>query len=270
MQVQVEGISHRGEGVARMDGKAVFVPYAIPGEEVQIEIAREYKRFARGRLLEICSASPDREEPACPAYYHCGGCAYQHVKYAKEIDFKRRVVRDTLKRLGGIDVEVLPVIGIEDPWRYRNKVVWHTAMVNGKMELGFYRENSHDLIPLHGCTLIHKDMEKVQKSLADNLSEIQVEPGSEFSLRRSFWTRCMSLVLRGNCNKEAFSAWACSFSDQLSVHVYQDDGIQLLHGSPFLEEHLCGLIFSLIPWHFSSNHQQTEKLYKLGSLFCWT
>ena len=264
MQAKIEGISHRGEGVARINGKATFIPYAIPGEEVEIEIGQEHKRFARGKLTGICTASPDRREPACPAYYDCGGCAYQHIDYARELDLKRNMVKETLKRLGGIEAEVLPVIGMEEPYRYRNKVVWHTAMVNGKMQMGFYREGSHDLIPLGGCTLIHQDMEQVQNSLAANLSGLEIQPGTEISLRRSSWTGHMSLVLSDKCNNDALSAWALSLSANLSLHVNQDSKIKTMQGDPFLEEQLCGLTFRISPLAFLQvNHQQTEKLYQL-------
>ncbi|NLX02617.1 MAG: 23S rRNA (uracil(1939)-C(5))-methyltransferase RlmD, partial [Syntrophomonadaceae bacterium] len=264
MQARIEGISHRGEGVARINGKATFIPYAIPGEEVEVEIVQEHKRFARGKLARIYIASPDRREPVCPAYYDCGGCAYQHIDYARELDLKRNMVEETLKRLGGIEAEVLPVIGMEDPYRYRNKVVWHTAMVNGKIQMGFYREGSHDLIPLGGCTLIHEDMEQVQNSLAANLSDLEMQPGTEFSLRRSFWTGHMSLVLSGKCNNEALSAWASSLSTSLSLHVNQGSKINTLQGAPYIEEQLCGLTFRVSPLAFLQvNHQQTEKLYQL-------
>lgn len=264
MQAKIEGISHRGEGVARINGKATFIPYAIPGEEVEVEIIQENKRFSRGKLAGIYTASPDRREPVCPAYYDCGGCAYQHIDYARELDLKRNMVKETLKRLGGIDTKVLPVTGMEEPYRYRNKVVWHTAMVNGKMQMGFYREGSHDLIPLGGCTLIHEDMEQVQNSLAANLSGLEVQPGTGISLRRSSWNGHMSLVFNGKCNREALSAWASSLPANLSLHVSQGSKIKTLQGEPFLEEQLCGLTFRISPLAFLQvNHQQTEKLYQL-------
>ena len=264
MQAKIEGISHRGEGVARINGKATFIPYAIPGEEVEVKIVQEHKRFTRGKLTGICTASPDRRQPACPVYYDCGGCAYQHIDYARELDLKRNMVQETLKRLGGIEVEVLPVIGMEEPYRYRNKVVWHTAMVNGKTQMGFYHEGSHDLIPLGGCTLIHEDMEQVQNSLATNLSHLEVQPGTEISFRRSSWTGHISLVFNGKCNREALSAWALSLPAKLSLHINQGSKIKTLQGEPFLKEQLCGLTFQVSPLAFLQvNHQQTEKLYQL-------
>ena len=264
MRAKIEGISHRGEGVARINGKATFIPYAIPGEEGEVEILQEHKRFARGKLTGLYTASPDRREPVCPAYYDCGGCAFQHVNYARELDLKRNVVKETLKRLGGIEVEVLPAIGMDNPYRYRKKVAWHTAMINGKMQMGFYREGSHDLIPLGGCTLIHEDMEQVQNRLAANLSTLEVQPGTEITLRRSSWTGHMSLVLSGKCNNETLSVWASSLPVNLSLHVNQGSKMKTLQGEPFLEEQLCGLTFRVSPLAFLQvNHQQTEKLYQL-------
>jgi len=264
VKTRIEGISHRGEGVARIDGKAMFIPYTLPGEEVQVELIKEQKRFGRGRMTDILTVSPDRIKPVCPAYYECGGCAYQHISYEGELALKTRVVRDTLKRLGGLETEVMPFIGMKNLWRYRNKVVWHTALVNGKIALGFFRESSHDLVPLHGCTLIHEDIEHIQNSLADNLTELKVKPGTNFSLRRSSANGEMSLLVDGNCDSKALVDWAALLPQKLSVHVVQGNKFKTLYGKPFLEERLCGLTFRVSPPAFLQvNHEQTEKLYGL-------
>jgi 23S rRNA (uracil1939-C5)-methyltransferase len=264
VKAKIEGISHRGEGVARIDGRAVFIPYALPGEEVQVELIKEQKRFSRGQLTDIVSASPDRIKPACPAYYECGGCAYQHINYAGELGLKTKLVRDTLIRLGGLEAEVMPIIGMKNPWHYRNKVVWHTAVVNDKIDLGFFREGSHDLVSLHGCSLILEDMEHIQNSLAENLNNLKVKPGTEFSLRRSFANGKMSLLAEGNLDNQALVDWAATLPQKLSVHIVQGKNIKTIYGKPFLEEKLCGLTFRVSPSAFLQvNHQQTEKLYAL-------
>ena len=84
MQLTIESISHNGEGVARNAGKVVFVPYAIPGEIVEVNIVEQKKKYSRGILKEVVGESPDRIAAKCPYYYQCGGCSYQHIKYEVE------------------------------------------------------------------------------------------------------------------------------------------------------------------------------------------
>ncbi|HQE50515.1 MAG TPA: TRAM domain-containing protein, partial [Fervidobacterium sp.] len=97
MQVKIDGITHRGEGVGRIDGKATFIPFAIPGETVEIEIVQERSKFIRGRLKRVLDPSPDREEPKCPYYTTCGGCQFQHVSYERQLALKRQIVQDNLQ-----------------------------------------------------------------------------------------------------------------------------------------------------------------------------
>ena len=125
MKYLIEGITQHGEGVARINGKATFISYAVPGEEVRIRITEDRKKYSRAEITEIITASPDRIEPPCPHYYKCGGCAWQHIKYERQLQIKRQLVNDALERIGKIETEVLPVIGMDHPWNYRNKVTWH-------------------------------------------------------------------------------------------------------------------------------------------------
>ncbi len=113
MRCYVDGISHAGEGVARIDGKATFIPFAIPGETVEIKIVEEKKNFQRAQLEEVVTPSQDRIDPPCPYFSKCGGCAYQHISYARQLALKRQVVQESLKRIGGIDIEVNPVVGMD-------------------------------------------------------------------------------------------------------------------------------------------------------------
>ena len=112
MNYIVDGLTHRGEGVVRKDGKAVFIPFAVPGEEILIEITKEQKSFARGQIKEMINTSPDRVDPPCQHFYQCGGCAYQHVNYQRQLLLKKQVVSDELHRIGHQKIEVQEVIGM--------------------------------------------------------------------------------------------------------------------------------------------------------------
>lgn len=130
----------------------MFVPYAAPGDTLKVEITETRKRFARGRILEVLRPSADRVEAPCPYYYRCGGCTWQHLPYAAQLKAKQALVRETLERIGGLrGVAVKPVLGMKDPWRYRNKVQQPVAWDGKQLISGFYAAGSHEIIPIEDC-----------------------------------------------------------------------------------------------------------------------
>ena len=194
MRCYVDGISHSGEGVARIDAKATFIPFAIPGETVEIKVIEDKKNYQRARLQEVITASPDRVDPPCPYYFKCGGCAYQHVSYPRQLELKRQVVKDSLKRIAGIDIEVNPVIGMEDPWRYRNKVEWHTGKESGELTMGYYINDSRVLMGIDNCLLISQEMQNYSKYIKDNLQELKIPNASEVIVRQSSANQELMLI----------------------------------------------------------------------------
>src|SRR4029453_12535796 len=111
VDLRIEDVAFGGKGVAREQGKAVFVPYTIEGEMVSAEILREKKQFAEAELVEIKQSSPNRIAPECPYFGRCGGCVYQHISYEHQLAIKWRQVRDALKRIGKLkDIPMRPII----------------------------------------------------------------------------------------------------------------------------------------------------------------
>ena len=102
MELQVTDVAFGGKGVARANGKAVFVPYVVDGETVSANITREHKKFLEAELESIVTASPHRVEPRCPYFRRCGGCVYQHIDYEHQLALKWRQVKETLRRIGGL------------------------------------------------------------------------------------------------------------------------------------------------------------------------
>ncbi|MFQ5886769.1 MAG: TRAM domain-containing protein, partial [Anaerolineae bacterium] len=98
IRLQLTDIAHGGEALGRHEGKVIFVPYALPGEEVLVEIVQDKGRYARARLLEVVRPSPDRVEPRCPHFGTCGGCQWQHMAYEAQLRFKEGVLHDQLER----------------------------------------------------------------------------------------------------------------------------------------------------------------------------
>ena len=118
LELDLTGIAHGGEALGRHAGKVIFVPYAIPGERVRVEIIEEKERWARARLLEVLTPSPDRVAPPCPHFGpdRCSGCQWQHIAYPRQAELKREIVADQLQRLGRLtDPPVADVVAFADP-----------------------------------------------------------------------------------------------------------------------------------------------------------
>lgn len=142
----INDLSSSGEGVGSIDGKKVFVDGALPGEEVEIEIVDEKKRFARAKLLRIVSPSPARVKPVCPLFGTCGGCQLMHLCYEEQLVWKRKKVREALKRIGGLEVEVAPCTPSPDQLGYRNKIHLHQGGLN--------QRHSHEIVPIEKCYIL--------------------------------------------------------------------------------------------------------------------
>lgn len=170
-EVTITDLNHDGEGVGRMDGLAVFVPGAVPGDVVRIAIVSRRPRYARGRRLSLVRPSPDRAAPPCPLFGTCGGCQLQHWSYAAQLAWKERVVAEAFRRIGRLDVAVRPTIGQAAPFGYRNKSQFPVGCgAAGEVVLGFYRRGSHTLVPIERCAIqdprLDEALAAVQKALA--------------------------------------------------------------------------------------------------------
>ena len=153
VESEVAALGASGEGVCKPGGQALFVPFALPGEKVRARVERVQKTHAFGTLLEVLSPSPDRVQPPCPYFGRCGGCAVQHMGYEAQLAFKTQAVRDALQRIGKVGAEVLPAVGLSDPWRYRNKTAMVMCDGDGGPQAGFYAWNSHSFIPVEYCLI---------------------------------------------------------------------------------------------------------------------
>lgn len=156
--VQFEDLTHDGAGVAKVEGYPIFVPNGLPGEKAKIKITKVNKGYSFGRLIEIYEESADRVDAPCPIYKECGGCQLQHLSYEGQLKAKEKQVRDVLTRIGKLDdVKVHPVLGMQDPWRYRNKAQVPVGEREGGLIAGFYQKRSHEIIDMRAC-LIQQDI----------------------------------------------------------------------------------------------------------------
>jgi len=165
IDVQFEDLTHDGAGVAKVDGFPIFVPYGLPGERANVKIIKIQKGYAIGRLMELHQESPDRVVAPCLIYKQCGGCQLQHLSYQGQLRAKEKHVRDVLERIGKIkDVTVHSTLGMDNPWRYRNKAQVPIGEREGGLVAGFYKQRSHVIIEMEQCLIQQeKNDDMVQK-----------------------------------------------------------------------------------------------------------
>lgn len=145
----IEKLVYGGDGLARLDGKVVLVPYVLPGEVVRAEIDRLKNDLFRGKVLELITPSPARVAPGCPYFLRCGGCQYQHIDYATQVEQKRAILREVLQRVGKITVagEIEAITG--EPWQYRNRIQLHID----RGQMGYFEHASHKLCAIDQCPI---------------------------------------------------------------------------------------------------------------------
>lgn len=192
VDLKIEDIAFGGKGVGRENGKAVFIPFTIEGELVSAKITREKKQFAEAEVVDLREKSPHRVKPPCPYFARCGGCAYQHIDYAHQLEIKSRQVRDVLQRIGKLkDVPMRSIIPSPLSYAYRNRVTVHAE--NGL--IGYFQRDSRRLIDIERCPIA---MDEVNRELAD-LRSREVRDG-HYTLRARSGPRVFSQTNDGVAN----------------------------------------------------------------------
>jgi tRNA/tmRNA/rRNA uracil-C5-methylase (TrmA/RlmC/RlmD family) len=177
--VTVQDVAFGGEGVARLDEFVLFVPFVITGEEVEVELTEVKKKFGRAKLVRVIKPSPLRVSPECQYYMECGGCQYQHINYAAQLEFKRKQIADLFQRLGGIAPElVAPVIPCPQPYGYRNRIMIRSQW-NGrlkKLHIGYVAQDSRFVVDVEECKI-------AEKVLSDQIPDVRANPPPKGGLK---------------------------------------------------------------------------------------
>lgn len=288
-EMTCEGFGQDAQGVCRHEGMAVFVPGLLPGERARVRIVKPEKRYAFGRVEALLDASPERAEPFCPIYRRCGGCSCQHMAYETSLRFKQDQVLQLLARVGGLDITVPPVLGMDAPFAYRNKGAYPVGEVSGEPVCGFFAPRSHDLIPLPacGCRIQGADSHAATQAVLAWMRQTGARAYDEASgkgLVRHIMTRSTTAgglmvvlvaarrdlpqrALLTRLLREAVPGLLslCLCVNPRRTNVILSDEIHVLWGQPVMEDTLHGLRFSVSPLSFFQvNPVQTERLYALA------
>lgn len=251
LNVQLTSMAHGGEAVGHYEGKAIFVPYGIPGESVRVEIVQDKGRFAHARLLEVLSASPHRVQPPCPYFGVCGGCHWQHVAYAAQLEYKRSIIQTQLQRIAGLpNAMAHPTLGMADPWHYRNHVQFS---VSEDGQLGFMAANSHKVIPIEHCLLLHPLLEELLDAMDIELPGLQ-----RLSLRAGIHTGDQMIIFE----MESDQPPELEVDLPVSCVLLLSDGTPVtLLGSSCIREQVAGRMYRIsAPSFFQVNTHQAEAL----------
>ena len=283
-ELEILNYTAEGMGVARLDGRVVFIPHTIRGERWMVRLEKVNKNVAWGRGVELLSPSPERLALDCPLAGKCGGCQFRHMTYTEELCAKRQRVEDALHRVGGVSVPVPEVMGAEVPDRYRNKVQFPMADKNGSLSVGYYRPRSHDILDVQDCMLQPQLVTDMKQSFHTKAQELHI-PGYDENSGKG----CLRhLYFRTNSRGEALCCIVANAdhlpkADELvaylrekhpelvgivlninkkDTNVILGDTYKSLWGQDYLEETLCGMNFRLsVPSFFQINRTQTELLY---------
>jgi 23S rRNA (uracil-5-)-methyltransferase RumA len=173
----IKRLGINGEGVGYFKKQVVFVPGALPGEEVVVEATKINPKFAEAKIKKIRIKSPHRVQPLCPVYDVCGGCQLQHLNYEQQLKEKRDIVIQSLERHTKLAIDKLDIretIGMEDPWGYRNKSSFQVGQKDGKVLAGLYGLNSHQLIDIDQCAVQHSQTNEATTKIKRILEELKI------------------------------------------------------------------------------------------------
>ena len=284
--VSIDGYTSEGSGVCHVEERAVFVPGTICGEQWRVRIVKVGKTKIYGKGEVMMSASPARVMPACPFFGKCGGCDLWHMDYREELRFKLQRVNDALRHIGRQDFVIEQILGSEQQEGYRNKGIFAVGLSGGKPACGFYRERSHDLIPVERCLIQSELSCRTAAAVTAFLAKHQLAPYDEQSgcgtVRHVFCRHSVSGTGSVVCvvSARGFGALTQPLVDCLRETCPELTGIVLninkakgntvlagkfytLWGDPCIQDSLCGFQFSISPQaFFQINPPQAEKLYR--------
>ncbi len=279
-------ISSEGKGVIKTVYGVIFVDALLLGEEAEIEVTYARKGVAYGKIVKLLSKSPDRIQPLCPVSTACGGCTFQNATYEYELRYKKHKVEEDLKRIGHFEnIKVNNVIKMDEPSHYRNKIQVPFGKENKRVVYGFYKANTHKIIPIKECNIEDKDAAPILIDIALLMEKYRIDPYNEdyrsgiirhVLLRTSRSTKEVMVVLVSNVEtfpgRNNFIKELTSLHKEISTIIFnvnkRDTNVilgeseKVLYGKGFITDEILGLRFNISSKSFFQvNPIQVEKLY---------
>jgi len=274
-----------GQGIAHIEGCAVFIPNAIAGERVRVRIETARKTWAAGKITEILERSPHRCNRECPVAKLCGGCDFWHMDYEEETRLKAERVRTCLNRMAGENLDTVPILAAPTCHGYRNKAQYPLAQKKGRAYAGFFRAGTHEVVENDRCRILPLETDVVKDLVMDYANKFHVSIYDETThkgllrhiyVRRGAVSGQILVCLVGNGSTlpkvdellkrlktlPGFTTLVLSVNTKKGNAVLGDQFITL-YGPGYIEDTLCGLTFRLSPHSFYQvNHDQAQRLYE--------
>lgn len=292
LEVTICDLTHEGLGVAKVAHYPLFIENALPGEQVTAQVLKVGKNFGYAKVLTRQTTSPDRVPMHDQALLRTGIAPLQHMTYGAQLLFKQSQVQNVLKKIGGLsDIPVLPTLGMAQPQGYRNKAQIPVRMLNGQLEVGFYRKNSHQLVPIEDFYIQDPAIDRALLVIRELLRRFQIVPYDEqnhtgslrhLMIRRGYYSHEMMIVFVTKTKKlhaktELVQAIVQALPETVSIlQSYQPEKtnvilgkhITVLYGKAFIEDQLLGKTYRIsAPSFYQVNTLQTEALYQIALAF---
>ncbi len=286
--VSIEDMSEDGAGIGKTEGYTWFVKDAVIGDVVEAGVTKMKKNYGFARLVKILEPSPYRVEPRCPVARQCGGCQLQAMSYEEQLRFKEKKIRNNLSRLGGIPADQIPmepIMGMENPWRYRNKAQFPFGKnKKGEIITGFYAGRTHDIIEQEDCLLGVEENKEILEIIRNFMKEYKIEPYDEKNhsglvrhalIRKAFATGelMVCLVINGRSLPAAgelakrlqampgMTSISCSVNQE-KTNVIMGREIVNIWGPGYITDRIGEVTYRISPLSFYQvNPGQTKKLY---------
>lgn len=287
LDVTITDLTYQGLGVAKVEDFPLFIENTLPGEEVTIQVTKVQSHYGFARAVAWTQESPDRVKDVDKTYRQTGIAPLQHLAYPAQLKFKQHQIAELFSK-SHQDVEVAPTMGMDNPTQYRNKAQVPVRMVKGQLETGFYRQHSHELIPLTDFYIQDPAIDAAIIKVRDLLRQFEIPAYNEVSdkgvirnimVRRGYYSHEMMIVLISRTQKIPSQAQLVDQIHQalpevtsivLNVNAKKTNVImgnvtRVLYGKPTIEDTLMGLTFAISARSFYQvNPQQTEKLYQMA------
>ena len=274
-----------GQGVAKIEGCAVFIPNALVGEKCTVRIEKAQKTWASGKIVELLEKSPHRVNRECPVAKLCGGCDFWHMTYEEETRLKANRVLQALNRIGGENLTEMPILCAPTCYGYRNKAQYPVASKKNRAYAGFFRAGTHSVVESRRCLILPEETDRVKDAVIDYVNQFRITAYDEEThkgLLRHIYVRrgavsgqiLVCLVVNGRKLPHipelmerlkkipGFTTLVLSVNTRPGNAILGDKFITL-YGPGYIEDTLCGLNFRLSPRSFYQvNHHQAQRLYE--------